>query len=153
MVTIIYGCRLPWIIVCIVWCILNLRIKCLYKAIIYYVNYSYPLLCNCFVYLLIDQFYFVIFLTKYNMPIKAQYIHNSIKAGKIIPHIYKWNTVKYIIQEYTESLSVAPLVVKMNKSFAIAVSSCIARDVHLCIMVYIWIKSRNCGRLVTRPCY
>ena len=31
--------------------------------------------------------------------------------------------------------------------------SCIARDVHLCIMVYIWIRSRNCGCLVTRPCY
>ena len=39
-----------------------------------------------------------------------------------------------MIQEYTESLSVAPLLVKMNKSFAIPVSSCIARDVHLCIM-------------------
>ena len=59
-----------------------------------------------------------------------------------------------MIQEYTESLSVAPLLVKMNKSFAIPVSSCIARDVHLCIMVYIlWIRSRNCGRPVTRPCY
>ena len=84
---------------------------------------------------------------------KAQYIHNNIKAGKITPHIYKYNTVKYIIQEYTEYLSVAPLVVKMNKSFAIPVSSCIARDVHLCIMVYIWIRSRNCGRPVTQPCY
>ena len=41
----------------------------------------------------------------------------------------------------------------MNKSFAITVSSCIARDVHLCIMVYIWIRSRNCGRPVTWPCY
>ena len=41
----------------------------------------------------------------------------------------------------------------MNKSFAIPVSSCIARDVHLCIMVYIWIRSRNCSCLVTRPCY
>ena len=41
----------------------------------------------------------------------------------------------------------------MNKSFAIPVSSCIAKDVHLCIMVYIWIRSRNCGCLVTRPCY
>ena len=41
----------------------------------------------------------------------------------------------------------------MNKSFAIPVSSCIARDVHLCIMVYIWIRSRNRGRPVTRPCY
>ena len=42
----------------------------------------------------------------------------------------------------------------MSKSFAIPVSSSIARDVHLCIMVYIlWIRSRNCGRLATRPCY
>ena len=42
----------------------------------------------------------------------------------------------------------------MNKSFAIPVSSSIARDLYLCIMVYIlWIRSRNCGRLATRPCY
>ena len=93
------------------------------------------------------------FLTKYNIRIEAQYIHNSKKAGKITPHIYKQNKVKYIKQEYTESLSIAPLVVKMNKSFAIPVSSCIARDVHLFIMVYIWVRSRNCGRVATRPCY
>ena len=41
----------------------------------------------------------------------------------------------------------------MNKSFAIPISSCKAREVHLCIMVYIWIRSRNCDCLVTRPCY
>ena len=57
------------------------------------------------------------------------------------------------MQEYTESLSVAPLVVKMNKSLAIPVSSCLARDVHLCIMVYIWIRSWNCGCPVTWSCY
>ena len=41
----------------------------------------------------------------------------------------------------------------MNRRFAIPVSSCIVRDVYLCIMVYIWIRSRNCGFFVTWPCY
>ena len=100
-----------------------------------FANISFDMNCVIFRRLFIDRFYYVIFRQSINAYIIM--IPNRMKTGKITPHIYIWNALKYITQGNTESLSVAPLTGKANKSFAIPISSCIAKNADLCIIEYI----------------